>query len=192
MEAGDNRTMALILKQYKFKTGEINYPAVFTVPSAERLPALYERDFMHATALVVGALTMAFEKMRFKNMDGGVINDIAEEVLISSGDDNLSLEDLVLFLQNMTRGKYGHIESMSVAKFMNLFDKYRDERHLAILEYRENQHLQHKGIGDANRTAKFDLLSDHFSRLGDTISNLKSTLKETKKENETLKKIDKF
>lgn len=192
MEKGDNRTMALILKQYKFKSGEINYPAIFTVPASERLPALYEKDFMQATALVVGALTMAFEKMRFKNMDGRLINDIAEEVLNTCDEDNLSLEDLVLFLQNMTKGKYGHIESMSIAKFMSLFEKYRDDRHSAILEYRENEHLQFKGLGDANRSSKGDPLSEHFSRLGDTISGLKNSLKETKKENHVLKQMDKL
>lgn len=192
MQKGDSRTMALILKQYKFKGGEINFPAIFTIPVSERLPILYEKDFMQATALVVGALTMAFEKMRFKNMDGRLINDMAEEILNSSDEDNLSLEDLVLFLQNMTKGKYGHIETMTLAKFMNLFEKYRDERHLAIMEYRENEHLQFKGLGDASRTGKQDALSEHFSRLGDTISGLKESLKETKKENNVLKQMDKL
>ena len=192
METGDSRAMALILKRYKTKDGNIDYPTIFTIPSEERLPALYEKDFMYATALVVGALTMAFERMRFKNMDGKLVNDIAEEILVSSDEDNLGLEDLVLFLQNMTRGKYGHIESMSVAKFMSLFDKYRDERHNAILDYRENEHLQFKGLGDANRTSKGDPLSEHFSKLGDTISSLKNSLKETKKENHVLKQMDKL
>lgn len=192
MEAGDKRQMALILKQYKFKSGEVNFPAVFTVPTSERLPALYEKDFMRATALVVGALTMAFEKMRFKNMDGALVNDIAEEVLNSSEEDNLSLEDLVLFLQNMVRGKYGTLDTITVARFMNLFDKYRDERHEAIQDYRMNEHLQFKSLGDANRSSKSDPLAEHFSRMADTISNLREGLRETKKENSILKQVDKF
>lgn len=192
MQAGDNRTMALILKQYKFKSGEINFPAVFTVPSAERLPALYAKDFMQATALVVGALTMAFERMSLKKMTGELINNIAEEIINSCDEDNLSLEDLVLFLQNMVRGKYGDMAEISVAKFMNLFDKYRNERTLAIQEYRENEHLQFKGLGDANRSAKSDPLAEHFSRMAGSISQLKESMREVKKENETLKKVDKF
>lgn len=184
--------MALILKQYKHKTGEINFPAVFTVPSVERLPALYEKDFMQATALVVGALTMAFEKLRFKNMDGGLINDIAEEILNTCGEDNLSLEDLVLFLQNMVRGKYGEMAQISLSKFMGLFDKYREERTEAISNYRYNEHLQFKSLGDSNRSYKEDPLSEHFSGLGDAISNLKDQLRETKKENQKLKDIDKW
>lgn len=177
--------MALILKQYKHKTGEVNFPAVFTVPSAERLPALYEKDFMQATALVVGALTMAFEKMRFKNMDGGLINDIAEEILNSCGEDNLSLEDLVLFLQGMVRGQYGTMESISVSKFMTLFDKYRGEREEAIKDFRLNQHLQYKGMGHAERSVKEDPLAEHFSGMANAISELKDSLRQEKAENRT-------
>lgn len=191
MQAGDNRQMALILKQYKHKTGEINYPAVFTVPSIERLPALYEKDFMQATALVVGAITMAFEKMRFKNMDGKLLNDIAEEVLDTSGEDNLSLEDLVLFLQGMVRGKYGVMENMSVSKFMKLFDEYRLERTNAICEFRLNEHLQFKGMGDSTRMNQPDPLAEHFSNMGARIAEMKNALSE-KKQIETIKKADQY
>ena len=147
---------------------------------------------MQATALVVGALTMAFEKMRFKKMDGVLINNIAEEILDSCDEDNLALEDLVLFLQYMVRGKYGNLEEISVSKFMNLFDKYRDERTSAIHDIRLNEHLQYKGLGESERSSKSDPLSEHFSSLGDTIASLKDSLKETKKENHVLKQIDKL
>jgi hypothetical protein len=175
--------MALILKQYKFKNGEINFPAIFKVPSTERLPALYEKDFMQATALVVGALTMAFEKMRFRKMDGSTINDIAEEVLNSCDEDNLSLEDLVLFLQNMVRGKYGNLEDMSVSRFMNLFDKNREERCFAIMNFRENEHLQHKGMGYTERSRTVDPMEEHFARMANTMSELRATVKELRDEN---------
>src|SRR5258708_2996733 len=113
MEAGNNRQIATILKQYKTQGGDINYPAVMSVPLEERLPALFKNDFMKGTALVVGALAMAFEKLSFKskkNEVGVLVNNIAEEILNSCDEDNLSLEDLVLFLQNLVRGKYGVIE----------------------------------------------------------------------------------
>jgi hypothetical protein len=193
MQKGDSRQVALILKRYKFKNGEVNFPAIFTVPSTERLPALVEKDFLNATALVVGALTMAFEKMNFKRkMDGVLVNNIADEIIDTCDEDNLSLEDLVLFLQNLVRGKYGNLEEVSVSRFMNMFTKYRDERHLAIVEFRENEHLELKALGDANRSCVSDPLAEHFSRLGETISSLKETLKEVKKENHVLKQIDKL
>jgi len=180
MEAGDNRQIATILKQYKTKGGEVNYPAVLSVPLSERLPALFEKDFMKATALVVGALALAFEKMSFKakkNEVGVLVNNIAEEILNSCDEDNLSLEDLVLFLQGLVRGKYGIIEDISVTKFMSLFDKYRDDRHLALIEYRENEHLVYKGLGDNTRSSVEDQLSNTLMRIQGTMAELKQSLK---------------
>jgi len=192
METGDTKAMALILKQYKDKSGVVNYPAVLSIPLEERLPAIYQKDFMRATALVVGALTMAFEKMRFKGVDGRMINDIAEEILNTCDEDNLSLEDLVLFLQNMTRGRYGTFESLSLSKFMSHFDKYRDDRHYALLEYRENEHLQYKGIGDATRSVKDDPLADRMGKLGSSLHELRMQFSEQKKENQVIKMANKF
>lgn len=192
MKKGDNRTMGLILKQYKFKNGDINFPAIFSsVPSSERLPALFKNDMFQATALVVGALTMAFKRMRLKKVDGELINDIAEDVLDSSDEDNLSMEDLVLFLGNMIRGKYGDIEDISVTKFMRLFDKYRNERTAAMEEIRVNEHLQFKGMGDATKSNQPNPLAEHFANIGARIVEMKDALSE-KKQTDTMQKADKF
>jgi len=194
MEVGNKQQMALILKQYKAPGGATNFPAIFCIPSSDRIPILASEDFTRVNLLVIGALTMAFESLNLKRgLNEMQILDLSECIIDSASDDNLSLEDLMLFLQNMVRGKYEmSYESMDIPKFMRMFAIYRDERHRAIVDYRENQHLQFKGLGDANKTSKGDPLSEHFSRLGDTISNLKNSLKETKKENHVLKQMDKL
>jgi hypothetical protein len=173
--------VATILKQYKLPNGDVNFPAIFsTVPTEERLPALYKKDFMKATALVVAALALAFERLRFKKMDGKLVNDIAEEVLDSADIDNLSLEDLLLFLQMMVQGKYGNIDEMSIPRFMNLFDKFRDDRHNSIVEIRMNEHLQYKGLGSSERSNQEDALSSHFANFAGTMASLRESLKELK------------
>lgn len=192
MQKGDNQTMALILKQYKFKNGEVNFPAIFaTVPTSERLPALFKKDMFQATALVVGALTMAFKKMRLKKVDGELINDIAEDVLDSSDEDNLALEDLVLFLGNLIRGKYGDVDDITVTKFMRLFDKYRNERTDAIQELRLNEHLQFKGMGDCTRSNAENPIAESFANLGARIVEMKEALQD-KREKETMVKAEQF
>lgn len=184
MQKGDSRTIGLILKQYKFKNGDINFPAIFSVPIEERLPALFKKDMFQATALVVGALTMAFKRMKLKKVDGELINDIAEEILDSCDEDNLSIEDLVLFLQSMVKGKYGEITEISITKFMMLFEKHRQERYEAIRQLRENQHYQFKGMGHAERTRVIDPLESHFAELGNRMSELKETVKQLRQQNE--------
>lgn len=194
MEAGNKAQVNLILRSYKNDAGGVNFPAVFSIPTTERIPELAKQDFSRISMLIIGALTMAFENMNIKRgMNEMQILDLAEMIIDSAGDDNLSFEDLMLFLQKMVRGEYDmSYESMDLPKFMKMFQAYRDSRKLAIEDYRMNQHLQHKGMGQAERVSQPDPLAEHFSRLGETMSNLRESLKETKRENRNLKDIDKF
>lgn len=189
MQSGNNKAIATILKQFKLPNGNVDYPIVMQTPLAERIPSMYERDYLGTTALIGMAIAMAFDKMKFKReLPGGLVNDIADEVIDSAVEDNLGIEDVMLFLQGLVRGKYGNIEEMSVSRFMNVFEQYRQERHEAILNYRENEHLQFKALGDGNRTSKTDQLEDHFASFGNRISELKESLSYEKK----LNQIDKF
>lgn len=193
METGNKMEMARILKQYKTPSGSVDFPMVMSVPVADRLPAMYEQDYMRTTALVGLAIASAFDRMRFKkDLPNGIVNDIADEVIDSANEDNIGMEDLLLFLQGLVRGKYGNVEEISISRFMNLFEGYRQERHLELLRYRENEHLQHKSLGDANRTVPSNPLADHFSNLGQSLHELRASLAEQKKEINTIKKAKDF
>lgn len=161
MEAGNNREIAIILKQYKDEKGLIKFPKVFSIPSEDRLPVLVQKDFMKATALVMAAITMAFEKMAMKRkVDGVLINNITDEIIDTCGEDNVAMEDLMLFLQGLVRGKYGNHDDMTVSKFMNLFDDYLEERWQAIVEYRDEQFSQIHSLGDPTDRIKGKTLLD--------------------------------
>ena len=197
MEEGNKREVATILRQFKLQNGAVNYPAVFSIPVNERIPALAAQDFTRINMVIIGALTMAFEAMNQKRgMNELQILNLAEEIIDSSAEDNLSFEDLMLFLQNLVRGKYKiAYESFDIPKFMELFEIYRQERHKTILELRENQHLQYKALGDANRSCREDALSEHFGNFANTMSTMRENLKELRnqnKENAVIKKADKF
>lgn len=178
METGNKMEVANILKQYKLPQGNVNFPAVMSVSLADRLPAMYEKDYMRTTALVGMAIASAFDRMKFKKeLPNELVNDIADEVIDTAGEDNLSMEDLLLFLQGLVRGKYGNVEEISISRFMNLFEDYRQQRHQELLRFRENEHLQYKSLGNPERSSKVDSLSDHFMKLGDTLSQLMENLK---------------
>lgn len=112
-----------------------------------------ERDFKTVLSVLVVAITKAFETMNLSRpMNPEQIVELAETIIESSGEDYLALEDVVLFLQGLTRGKYGQLyESMDIVKFMNLFEIYRNERHKALMDHRDEEHSQYKSIGDSNR-----------------------------------------
>ena len=153
-----------------------------------------ENDIFRTTTLLVGALTMAFESMNVKRgMNADQICDLADHLIDTAGEDNLSFEDVVLFLQRMITGKYElSYESMDIPKFMRTFELYRDERHNAIVELRENQHLQYKGLGSSERSCKSDALTEHFANFANTMSTVRENMKELRKENKKLKDIDNF
>lgn len=194
MEAGNKREVSLILRCYKTNTGAENFPVLLSIPLPERIPTQAKLDFKRMSALISAGLTMAFENMNLKRpMNEFQILDLSEAIIDSSHEDQLSIEDLMLFLQNLVRGKYEALyESMDIPKFMEKFEIYRQERHEATLSYNENRHLELKGLGPTERNSDGDDLDKHFSQFTGRITELKENLREKIQENKKLKDIDGF
>lgn len=187
MEQGNKVEMNLILRQYK-NNGQINFPMVLSIPSNERIPMMAKKDYTRINMLIIGALTLAMESLNTKRRLNEIeILDLSETIIDSSNEDNLSFEDLMLFLQKMTRGEYKVPAELDIPKFMEIFEIYREQRHQELHEFRYNQHLQYKSLGDATRVSKSDLLSEHFASMGDRMSTMKEQISKLKQENYSLK-----
>lgn len=146
LEAGSKMEINFALKPYKLLSGHANFPALFTIPSGQRLPALAKQDMKRAFALVGVGVTMAMESLNLSRpMNANQLMDLTDAILETAEEDNLSLEDLLLFLQKLTRGEYGAMyESMDIPKFMLFFEKYREDRFQAIKAMREEQSANHR------------------------------------------------
>ena len=70
---------------------------------------------------------------------------------------------------------------------MIAFENYRELRHQQLHNIKYEQAAQHKVMGDTGRSNQTDELSEHFAKLGDTMSNMKSRISELKQENSSLK-----
>lgn len=158
LQTGRKQEIIGCLKQFKYENGAVNYPAIFSIHSENRLPELAKSDYNTALTIVTAGLALAFENMNLaRGMNETQMIDLADTVLDSSSEDNLALEDLMLFLQKLTRGEYGKLyESMDVPKFMELFEIYREDRFRAIQAVREEESVQFKAIPINDR------LSDMF------------------------------
>lgn len=187
MEQGNRAEMNLILRQYK-DNGRINFPMVLSIPVTERIPMLAKQDFKRINMLVIGALTLAMESLNTKRRLNEIeILDLSETIIDSANEDNLSFEDLMLFLQKLTRGEYKVPAELDIPKFMEIFEIYREQRHQELQEYRYNQHLQYKSLGDAGRTTQSDILSEHFASMGERMHQMKEKISTLKQENYSLK-----
>jgi hypothetical protein len=149
------------------------------IPRSSRLPEIYKSAPAEIEAAVVTSLTTAFESMNLvRPMNASQIFELCDAILESSSEDYLSLEDVLLFLQGLVRGKYGALyESMDIPKFMEKFEVYREERHQALKNMQYEQHSNNKGMGDNERTSATDQLSSALDRVTGSLGTIKSTLK---------------
>lgn len=187
METGNKVEMNLILRQYK-ENGVVNFPAILSIPSSDRIPQMAKKDPKRILMLIIGALTMAMESLNTKRrLNEFEILDLSETIIDSANEDNLSFEDLMLFLQKLTRGEYKTPAELDIPKFMEIFEIYREQRHQELHEFRYNQHLQYKSLGDATRVTQNDPLAEHFASMGDRMSIMKEQISKLKQENYSLK-----
>lgn len=190
MVVGNNQQVNLILRQFKDDDGNVDYPVVLRIPLEHRIAEMAKKDFMEINMLIIGALTVAFENMNLKRgMNEIQILNLSEMLIDQSKEDNLALEDLMLFLQNMISGKYDmSYESMDVPKFMKMFEIYREERYQGLVQYRETQHLEYKSMGPTRTKESENPLDIHLSSFSNKLEKYKDELKEQKDINKRLQK----
>lgn len=193
METGNNQQVNLILKQYKEPNGLVKFDAVLRIPPNERIPALAQIDFSAINMVIIGALTMAMKSLNLKHSLNEIqILDLSEAIIDTSHEDNLAFEDLMLFLQKLVRGEYEVTsDSINIPKFMKLFEVYRQKRYEELNRIRDEQHTQFKAFGNQGKHAAPDILSEHFSKLGSRLSDMKDAISYLKEENKNLK-MDNF
>jgi len=146
----DKMGVNLELRKYKTENGGTNFPALFKIPTDKRITAMAKEDLGNTIKLIAVALTYAFEGMNLtRPMQAFQILDLAEAIVDESGSDKLAFEDLMIFLQRLTRGQYpGLFEGMDIPKFMERFALYRDERWGEGIRLRDEKNEQFKKLGD--------------------------------------------
>lgn len=140
------------LKKYKHENNSINFPALFEIPTDNRITAMAERDLGQTIKILSVALTLCFETMNLSRpMQAFQILDLAEIIVDESKSDKLAIEDVMLFCQKLTRGEYPNLyEGMDIPKFMERFNQYRDERWNTAITLRDSRHEQYKTEANDN------------------------------------------
>ena len=146
MEAGNRQDVNLILREFKTPQGNVNYPSLFQIKREQRLPMMAKTDIKRTAAIVGVGLTAALESMNLiRSMNATQIMDLVDAIIETSEEDQLSIEDVMLFLQQLVRGQYGKLyESLDIPKFMDMFEQYREERWQAIRNIRDEQASSHR------------------------------------------------
>lgn len=137
--------------------GQVMHDRTLLIPPAERIPALTSTEAGYKevyTALVIN-LQQAFAMLNLKRgFNEDQLLELADLIIEESREDNLSLEDVLLFLQQLVTGKAGKIyDRLDIPAFFELFEYYRQDRHLALMYKRYEADANYKAMGDSTRTS---------------------------------------
>lgn len=128
----------------------MNYLSVINaIPLEDRLPQLVNKySKQKIAALINVSLTSCFEKMNLRYaLNGEQIGELAEMIIETSEEDQLAVEDVILFLQKLVRSEMGKIyDRMDIPTFFEMFENYRQARHEDVIHFQEEQHTQFKAL----------------------------------------------
>ncbi len=137
--------------------GAVKYDRTLRIPSKDRIPALTGTDqgYNYILTILCAQLKHAFENMNLKRpVNEDQLLNIAERIIDESHEDNLSVEDVLLFLQKLEVGKMGQMyDRMDMPTFFELFEHYRQDRFLALRYIQYEAECNYKSMGDKTRTS---------------------------------------
>lgn len=119
----------------------------------ERIPALAKEDRGLVVTAIAASLKSALDNINIrKGLNEDQLIDIAETIIDQAEEDQLALEDVLLFLGRLVTGQAGTLyDRLDMPTFFELFETYREERFQALRHIRHEQHVNYKAMGDNTR-----------------------------------------
>lgn len=149
----------------------------------DRILGLTENIGFETTHRLMGAaITIAMENLNLsKPLTATQIVELVDAIIDTASEDALALEDLILFLQKLTRGEYADTNSrMDIPVFMRLFEYHRQQRYRTLKGHDYEQEVLHKSLG-AGKTGNVEINRDEDPA---NVLDLMQTLYDKKKEEE--------
>jgi hypothetical protein len=143
--------------RYKEKGESLPLKVIELVPVSERLPALTKTYGVEKISGILSiAITKALNNFNLRvAMNAEQIMQLSYSLIEEAEQDQLAIQDVLLFLDGMVKYKYGKVyDRMDMPTFFEMLEKYRDERHSAYMNGKEEAHAQFKAMGDSNRTSQ--------------------------------------
>lgn len=143
--------------RYKEKGEPLFMSVIENVPVSERLPALAKMYGNDKMAVLVGNyITKTLENFNLRvGMSADQILDLSYSLIESAEEDQLAIQDILLFLDGLPKYKWGKVyDRMDMPTFYEMLEKYRDERHKVFMDKKEELSIQYKAMGDSNRSSQ--------------------------------------
>jgi hypothetical protein len=177
LETNDRASVVQYMQQFRYR-GTIAFETVLSVPRSERIPALIQEKngTMRVAAVLTASINSAISNLNLRvGLNEDQVVEIAAMVIEASHEDNLALEDVLLFLQQLVRGEAGKIyDRLDIPTFFELFETYRESRHQKLVSVRYEEAQQFKTFGPQDRASE-DTVSEkqlHREALGEHLKHI--------------------
>lgn len=143
-----------MLEIYRDK-GIVNYKKTLEIPFNQRIQELIRQPDgrKRVQAALSASILSAFNNIEKAKMSADQILDLADGIIDSAHEDQLAIEDVLLFLKDLIMGKFGKItDKLDMPMFFDYFEKYRDKRYKTLESIRYEEHLTLKNLGDTSRS----------------------------------------
>ena len=105
---GDQQLVKTMLKPFITSTGGTNYLSLMRVPGNERLPELAKKDRVSVHKILAAQIEFMMKYFNLKqSLSLDQIFILSDLIIEESEQDNLTIQDVYLFLHNWQRGKWG-------------------------------------------------------------------------------------
>lgn len=173
----DRYEIAKIVKEYKDADGNADYLKLMSISQSERIPELVktEEGEKKMVGVVTAAITIMGEELNIKSgLKPGQVVSLAAAIIEQAEYERLTLEDVIVFLQQVSNGYYGEMyNALDRTKILKWMGTYREARVKSLEEYRINKHIEYKGLGDSNRSVEPDKLTTYVDTIAGRFNALK-------------------
>lgn len=117
-------------------------------------------------------------------MSADQIYACAHEMVMTTEEDLLRIEDYVLFFKGALEGRYGKIlDRMDQQTIFSMLEEYRQQRYEALKAIKEQQHVEHKALGPSERSSHKNEMEESFYNMAGRLEEVKKKLKEQREIN---------
>lgn len=146
---------SLALQQYSTADGA-NFEALLSIPLPERIPGLtseYGLKRMHRLIkTVLNEFCHSIALPKSKKLTETKTSVVSCDLLLVAEEDQLSMEDLIVFFELTKHGRYGKFKGLVTHYgIIEKLEQYRQERHAAYVRIKEQKEAEVRLLGPQER-----------------------------------------
>jgi hypothetical protein len=147
----------LTVQQYQDKEN-VKFDLLLSIPLTERIPALIQEYGLRRMHRLVKTILQEFcysiPLPRSRKLTDTRISVCACDLILAAYEDQLSLEDLILFFERAKDGRYGSLrKQLTHQLIMEKLQQFRSARHQVYTRLREQKEAELKALGPVARTS---------------------------------------